>query len=184
MSLSLRYPHAPSGRTRKRSHGFRHARSRSTSAFASTSLVVRFAHSARTLAMLVRSPARPETGTRFMRCRYRSISARSLWSHAGTLARLTPRSLSLHLGFRLDVALPTLPLVACATLTPLSRSLCSYARPHALRRHAVYAVSLRSISAHSLCSYARSRPRSLWSHGLLSGVASAPDKKSQGLIIS
>ena len=28
--------------------------------------------------------------------------------------------------------------------------------------------------AHSLCLYARSRPRSLWSHGLLSGVANAP----------
>ena len=37
-----------------RSHGWCHARSRSTSAFASTSLVVRFAHSARTLALLVR----------------------------------------------------------------------------------------------------------------------------------
>ena len=69
------------------------------------------------------------------------ISARSLWSHAWTLARLMPRSLSLHLGFRLDVALPFAPL---------------------------------TLLAHSQCSYARSRPRSHWSHGLLSGVANAP----------
>ena len=61
------------------------------------------------------------------------ISARSLWSHAWTLARLMPRSLSLHLGFRLDVALP---------FAPLAHSLCSYARPHALGGHAGYVVSL------------------------------------------
>ena len=53
-----------------------------------------------------------------------------------TFARLTPRSLTLHLGFRLDVALPFAPL------TPLAHSLCSYARPHALGGHAGYVVSL------------------------------------------
>ena len=57
-----------------RSHGWCHARSRSTSSYASTSLVVRFAHSARTLAMLVRSlsPTLPLVARALKRCRWRS----------------------------------------------------------------------------------------------------------------
>ncbi len=67
------------------------------------------------------------------------ISARSLWSHAWTLARLPPRSLS-----------PTLPLVNNCLRHP--------------RLHLSFAPL--TPLAHSLCLYARSRPRSLWLHGL------------------
>ena len=92
-----------------------------------------------------------------MRCRYRSISARFLWSHAETLARLTPRSLS-----------PTLPLVNNCLRHP--RLHLSFAPPRLSPRRRLSFASLTPL-AHSQCSYARSRPRSLWLHGLLSGVS-------------
>ena len=85
------------------------------------------------------------------------ISARSLWSHAWTLARLMPRSLS-----------PTLPLVNNCLRHP--RLHLSFAPPRLSPRRRLSFASLTPL-AHSQCSYARSRPRSLWLHGLLSGVS-------------
>ena len=74
-------------------------------------------HSARTLALLVRSPARPGRARGLCGVAIAPLSARSLWSHAvecshtrftRTLAFAPPR-------LRLDVAFsPTLPLVARA----------------------------------------------------------------------
>ena len=73
VSLSLHYPHAPSGRTRIRSHGLRHARFCSTSAFVSTSLC-RSLRSLRSHTRFARTLARtPWAGTRAMWCRYCSI---------------------------------------------------------------------------------------------------------------
>ena len=93
------YPHASSGRTRGRSHGLRHACSRSTSAFASTSLCPRsrWSHALRSLrshARFARTLARsPETARGL--CGVATL-------HIRTLALLV-RSLT-----------PTLPLVARA----------------------------------------------------------------------
>ena len=50
-------------------------------------------HSARTLALLVRSPARPMAGTRSMWCAPLQIRTLPLVARGGMLARLPPRSL-------------------------------------------------------------------------------------------
>ena len=57
---------------------------------------VRSAHSARTLALLVRSPARPGRARGLCGVANAPLSARSLWSHADPLARLMPRSPHAH----------------------------------------------------------------------------------------
>ena len=105
----------------------------------------------------------------------RSKSARFLWSHAGTLARLTPRSL-----------LPTLPLVARALKRCRSapNPHVSYGRTRGRSHGSRHAHSARTLAsrAHSLHSHTRfcstsasprrrSCPRSFGRTGFSSGVA-------------
>ena len=97
------------------------------------------------------TPTLPLVARALKRCRFAPISARSFWSHAGTLARLFA-TLALapsmdqstiniienayekkclrHPRLRLDVACRSL----CSRL--LAHSLCSYVRPHVLDGHA------------------------------------------------
>ena len=80
-------------------------------------------------------------------CRYAPISARFLWSHAWTLARLMPHSLS-----------PTLPLVNnCLRHPRLHLSFAPLARlmPRSLSLHLGFRLDVACRSLRSLCSHTR-----------------------------